>query len=118
MNRANSPVLAFVACLCYVDNTLNLKMRCVIIKKEAKLWFVYILECADDTFYVGMTTDVKKRVKAHNTTNASRYTRARRPVKLKYFEQCEDRPTAAKRERSLKKYTRAKKLDLIKTFKN
>ena len=80
-------------------------------------WFVYILECADKTLYIGMTNNVEKRVNAHNNTNASRYTRGRRPVKLRYFEQCEDKSSALKREAALKKINRAEKLVLIKKFK-
>ncbi|MFH1061871.1 MAG: GIY-YIG nuclease family protein [Candidatus Omnitrophota bacterium] len=88
--------------------------RCIIAIKKKEPWFVYIVECSDKTLYIGMTNDLDKRIKAHNTTNASRYTRARRPVKLKYFEKSKNRSAALKREAALKKYTRAEKLELIK----
>jgi len=64
-----------------------------------------------------MTNDVNKRIKAHNTTSICKYTRARKPVILRYFEECVDRNSAAKREIELKKYSRSKKLDLINNFK-
>jgi putative endonuclease len=94
------------------------KRGVIIAIKQKETWFVYIVECRDRTLYIGMTNDVEKRIKAHNTTNASRYTRARRPVRLKYFEQCKTRSAAAKRESALKKITRAEKLGLIKNSKN
>ena len=46
-------------------------------------WFVYILRCADDSLYTGITNDVARRVKQHNTgQQGARYTRQRRPVTL------------------------------------
>jgi putative endonuclease len=66
--------------------------------------------------YIGITNDLAKRVKAHNTANASRYTRGRRPVKLKYFEKCRDKSSALKKEIKFKKYSRKKKLKLIDRF--
>ena len=77
-------------------------------------YYVYILECADGTLYTGITTDVEKRVLAHNTlkTGAS-YTKARRPVKLVYIERCLDRSEASKRECAIKKLSRTEKLHLI-----
>jgi putative endonuclease len=77
-------------------------------------YFVYILECADKTLYTGITTDVQKRLLEHNESDkGAKYTRVRRPVKLVYTEDAIDRSMASKREYAIKKFTRAKKLELI-----
>lgn len=77
-------------------------------------YFVYILQCADDTLYIGYTNDVSKRVLAHNEGKAAaKYTKARRPVKLKYSEEFETKSEALKREYALKQLTRGEKLELI-----
>ena len=74
----------------------------------------YILECADGTLYVGVTTDVERRVEEHNTSDkGAKYTKARRPVVLKYTEEFENRSEAQKREHELKSLTRADKLTII-----
>lgn len=79
-------------------------------------WFVYILRCADNSLYTGITTDVERRVNEHNSNNikAARYTRARRPVKLIYQENCQGRSDASQREHQIKKMSRQQKLALIK----
>lgn len=78
-------------------------------------WFVYMLNCADDTLYTGVAKDVQKRLGEHNTDNAkgAKYTRARRPVVLVYQEACESRSEACKRESAIKKLSRVDKLLLI-----
>ncbi len=77
-------------------------------------YFVYILECNDQTFYVGLTNNIEKRVHAHNSLKAgARYTKTRRPVKLLYSEACDSISLAMKRERALKKFTREQKKKLI-----
>lgn len=75
--------------------------------------YTYILKCNDDTLYTGWTTDVNRRVEQHNNGTASKYTRARLPVKLVYFETFETRSDAMKREYEIKTYTREDKLKLI-----
>ena len=79
----------------------------------SKPWFVYILKCTDATFYTGISPDVEQRVKTHNLGKASRYTRARLPVKVIYIEQCADRSEASKREAEIKKLSKKKKLKLV-----
>lgn len=74
---------------------------------------VYIVECADGSFYTGWAMDVTRRVAAHNAGRGARYTRARRPVKLVYVETCASRAAAMKREVAVKRLPRAKKLALI-----
>ncbi|SHI87198.1 putative endonuclease [Anaerovibrio lipolyticus DSM 3074] len=75
--------------------------------------FTYILECADGTLYTGYTTDMEKRLSTHNSGKASKYTRARLPVKLVYLEECKDKETAMSREWHIKQLSRAEKLKLI-----
>ena len=84
--------------------------------KSNSSYFVYILKCADKTFYIGITNDIKKRVEAHNTLKTgAKYTRARRPVKLVYYEKLKNKNMALKREYALKQLTREEKKLLIKT---
>ncbi len=81
----------------------------------SKSWFVYVLRCADNSLYTGVTVDIDRRVIEHNSQNGkgAKYTRNRQPVELVYHERCEDRSAAGKREWAIKKLTRAKKLVLI-----
>lgn len=79
-------------------------------------FYCYILECADQTFYTGWTMNPARREKQHNTGRGARYTRARLPVKLIYVEELTSRTEAMKRERVIKKMTRARKLKLIKSW--
>lgn len=81
------------------------------------LWYVYILQCGDHTLYTGITTELQRRLKQHNTGKASRYTRARLPVKLLYSETTSNRTEAQKREYEIKQLTRREKLALISTVK-
>jgi putative endonuclease len=73
---------------------------------------VYILECADKTLYVGYTTDLESRFKQHNDGRGGRYTATRLPVRLVYSEFCGSEGIALKRERQIKRWTRAKKAAL------
>jgi putative endonuclease len=76
-------------------------------------WCCYILRCADDTLYTGITNDLEKRLAAHNQGLAAKYTRARGPVKLVLVEKCAGRSAALKREMAIKNLTRSEKLVLI-----
>lgn len=76
-------------------------------------WLCYMLRCADDTLYTGITNDLTKRLAAHNAGTAAKYTRARRPVAVVFVEHCADKSSALKRELALKKLSRAHKLRLI-----
>ena len=79
-------------------------------------WVCYLLRCADDTLYCGITNDMDKRLTAHNAGTAAKYTRARTPVELVYAEECADRSEASKRELAIKKLSRVVKLDLCKNY--
>ena len=74
---------------------------------------VYILKCADGTLYTGWTTDLERRLQAHNSGQGARYTRGRRPVRLAYREEQSDRSAAQRREAAIRRLSRADKLKLI-----
>lgn len=76
-------------------------------------WFVYILRCADDSLYTGITNDKPRRLKQHNAGKASKYTRSKLPVDMVYTETAEDRSSATKRELKIKSLSRQQKLALI-----
>ncbi len=75
--------------------------------------YVYIVQCRDGSLYTGWTTDVEKRVAAHNAGTGAKYTKSRRPVTLVYFEALDSKSEAMKREAAIKKLTRSEKLELI-----
>lgn len=78
--------------------------------------FVYLLRCADGTLYTGYTTDLERRLAEHNGAGrpaaGARYTRARRPVTLVYYEVCSSRSAAQAREAAIKALPRAAKEQL------
>lgn len=77
--------------------------------------FVYILECADTSLYVGCTNNLGKRLKEHNTSKqGAHYTKIRRPVVLKHSETFPNLKDARAREASIKRLSREKKLAIIK----
>jgi putative endonuclease len=75
--------------------------------------YVYLLRCADESLYCGWTTDVQRRLAAHRSGIASRYTRSRRPVELVLVVRVADRSAALREEARIKRLTRAGKLRLI-----
>ncbi|MCW8826155.1 MAG: GIY-YIG nuclease family protein [Gammaproteobacteria bacterium] len=77
-------------------------------------WYLYIVRCADNSLYTGITTDIERRITEHNTDKkGAKYTRARRPVELVYHEQFDNRSEVSKRESEIKKMTIARKRQLI-----
>lgn len=76
--------------------------------------FTYILQCADETLYIGWTTDLERRLRAHESGRGARYTRGRLPVRLVYWEEHPTRRQARQREAMLRCLSRAEKLALIK----
>ena len=74
---------------------------------------VYLLRCADDSLYCGWTTDLARRVRAHERGVASRYTRARLPVELAASWPVRDRSEALRREAAIKRLPREAKLALV-----
>jgi len=79
----------------------------------AESWIVYILLCADDTLYTGITKDVHRRLQQHNAATASKYTRVRLPVTLVYSENALAHGDALRRELAIKKLSRSEKDKLI-----
>jgi len=78
------------------------------------MWFVYILRCADQTLYTGITTNIARRVHEHNAkTKGAKYTKVKRPVTLVYQEPATSRSHALKREAEMKRLSRKEKLVLI-----
>ena len=76
--------------------------------------FTYMLECADGSLYTGWTNDLEKRLMVHNSGRGSRYTRARLPVRLVYYEEYPTKEEAMKRECAIKRLSKQQKLLLIK----
>lgn len=75
--------------------------------------YTYIVKCKDDTLYCGWTNDLEKRIKSHNAGTGAKYTKARRPVELVYYEVFETKEDAMRREYAIKQLTRAEKIQLI-----
>lgn len=80
---------------------------------NAMSWTVYILQCADDTLYTGITNDLNARIDAHAAGTGAKYTKGRGPFTLAYQEPCENRSEASKREIAIKRLSRAEKNTLI-----
>ncbi len=75
--------------------------------------FVYLLRCNDNSLYCGWTSDIPKRIKAHNAGKGAKYTRAKLPVELVYFEVYADKVEAMQREYEIKQLTKLEKEMLI-----
>ena len=79
-------------------------------------YFVYILRCADNTLYTGITIDIERRIKEHNgeLPGGAKYTASRQPLTLLYSAEFPDRSTASSEEYRIKKLSRKKKEEMIK----
>jgi len=79
------------------------------------MYHLYIVKCADDTLYTGITVDLDRRIKEHNDSKlGAKYTRARRPIKIVYSKKFRNRSLASKEENRIKNLSREEKLELIK----
>jgi putative endonuclease len=76
-------------------------------------WRVYIIECSDGSLYTGITNDLDRRITAHNDGRGAKYTKSRRPVRLRYSEPAADRKNASQREYAIKSLRKAEKMRLI-----
>ena len=76
-------------------------------------WIVYILRCGDGSLYTGITDDLQRRLKMHESGKGAKYTRGRGPLTVVYTERQSDRSAALRRECAIKKLPRSKKLELI-----
>lgn len=81
------------------------------------MYYLYIVKCADKTLYTGITVDLLRRIKEHNSTGrGAKYTRSRRPVKLVYWEKFRNRSLASKAEYKIKKLSKQEKFTLLNKF--
>ena len=80
--------------------------------------YVYILECADGSFYTGATNDLEHRLEQHQNGKGAKYINGRLPLKLVYCEEFENVKDAFRRERQIKRLSRKKKEELIKLKSN
>lgn len=81
----------------------------------SNMYYLYILKCADESLYTGITTDLKRRVDEHNTSDlGAKYTSGRRPVTLIYSKKFKNRSLASIAEATMKKLSKEEKLKLIK----
>lgn len=81
-------------------------------------YYAYMLRCKDNSIYSGYTTNLSNRLEVHNSGKGAKYTRARLPVKLEYFEEFDNKKEALKREREFKKYSHIKKENIINEHSN
>ena len=80
--------------------------------------YTYMLKCKDNTYYIGYTNDLQKRLKAHNEGKGAKYTKGRGPVELIYYEEFEDKSVAMRREWEMKRLSKSQKEELRKSMKN
>ena len=80
--------------------------------------FAYMVRCSDGSFYTGYTTDLDRRIAAHNAGKGAKYTRSRRPVELVYCEELPSKALAMRREAQLKGLTRAQKEQMLISIQN
>ena len=76
-------------------------------------WYVYILECRDHSFYVGITNDLERRVREHDAGTGGKYTRSHRPVRLVHQEALKTKSAALIREAVIKRLTRKEKERIV-----
>lgn len=82
------------------------------------MYFLYILKCSDGSLYTGITTDVKRRFGEHKKGMGGHYTRSRKVLRVLYTEKHANRSLASKREARIKRLSRQKKLELVKSKKS
>lgn len=87
--------------------------------ESKEMHYIYLVRCSDDSLYCGWTTDLKRRIDAHNghIPGGAKYTRGCRPVTLVYAESFHQKQEAQRREYAIKRMTKTKKLRLIKGAK-
>jgi len=76
------------------------------------MWYVYMVRCKNNAIYTGVTVDMPRRLREHNTGKGGRYTRAHRPVALIHKEAYQNKSEALKREAKIKTFTKKKKLSI------
>lgn len=81
-------------------------------------WFLYMVECRDGSLYTGITNDIERRIGQHNDGTGARYTRSRRPVRIRYQELCESRSAALMRECAVRLMSPKEKWALISAYES
>ena len=81
-------------------------------------WQVYIILCSDNSLYTGITTDMERRFRQHESGRGAKYFRGRQPMELVYLENGHTRSSAGKREAEIKNMTRAAKCLLLSSRSN
>ena len=76
--------------------------------------YTYMLRCRDNSLYTGWTNNIEKRLEDHNSGKGAKYTKARRPVELVYYESFETKEEAMRREWQIKQLKKSEKEELIK----
>jgi putative endonuclease len=94
-------------------NSLKCESNVLSLSKGSVVHFVYILQCRDDSYYVGSAHDVAKRFEVHRSGDGPVFTASRLPVRLIYQEPFSTPEEAVRREKQLKGWSRAKKEALI-----
>jgi putative endonuclease len=79
---------------------------------NSKIWYVYLAKCSDDSYYTGITTDLKRREIEHNLGTGSKYTRSRKPVKLCSIAEFENKSNALRFEIYVKKLSKKSKIEI------
>ena len=74
------------------------------------IWYLYMIRCSDNSLYTGITTDISRRLKEHNSRKGAFYTKNKTPVELVYREKLPHQSAARKREAQIKRLPREKKL--------
>ena len=83
-------------------------------RASIKMWVLYVLLCADGTLYTGITNDLERRLKIHNSGKGAKYTRSRLPCQLVASWRTKDKSSSLKVEYRFKRLSRQQKLDAIK----
>ena len=87
-------------------------------ERGGKVNYTYMVLCKDNTLYTGWTNDLEKRLAAHNAGTGAKYTKTRRPVRMVYAEEHEEKRDAMRREAQIKRLSRGEKVALISSAQN
>jgi putative endonuclease len=108
----SSGLISITRCLGF-DKLLNYRFATLNQRSLLTMPYMYILECADGSYYVGSTTNMERRLWEHNEGLGAKYTAGRRPVKLVYVEETDSIEEAYRREKHIHGWSRAKRQALI-----
>jgi putative endonuclease len=94
-------------------NVSGLMTLAELAKSKESSWCVYILKCSDNTYYTGITNNIKRRIHQHETNKGAKYTKGRGPFSIVYQDKCKNRGEASQKEFAIKKLALAEKINLI-----